>query len=49
MTIRRGEIWIANLDPTQGSEQAGGCPPPRTKKYGILEKCAIDCKITIKT
>lgn len=26
MTIRRGEIWIAGLDPTQGSEQAGVRP-----------------------
>ncbi|MCU0540919.1 MAG: type II toxin-antitoxin system PemK/MazF family toxin [Oscillatoriaceae cyanobacterium Prado104] len=26
MTIGRGEIWIANLDPTQGSEQAGVRP-----------------------
>ncbi|MEG4319808.1 MULTISPECIES: type II toxin-antitoxin system PemK/MazF family toxin [unclassified Microcoleus] len=26
MTIRRGEIWIAALDPTQGSEQAGVRP-----------------------
>ncbi|WP_293334643.1 type II toxin-antitoxin system PemK/MazF family toxin [Microcoleus sp. CAWBG58] len=26
MPIRRGEIWIANLDPTQGSEQAGVRP-----------------------
>lgn len=26
MTIRRGEIWIATLDPTQGSEQAGVRP-----------------------
>ena len=26
MTIRRGEIWIVNLDPTQGSEQAGVRP-----------------------
>ena len=26
MTIRRGEIWIANFDPTQGSEQAGVRP-----------------------
>ncbi|MEG4586302.1 type II toxin-antitoxin system PemK/MazF family toxin [Microcoleus sp. MOSTC5] len=26
MTARRGEIWIANLDPTQGSEQAGVRP-----------------------
>ena len=23
MTIRRGEIWLANLNPTRGSEQAG--------------------------
>jgi mRNA-degrading endonuclease toxin of MazEF toxin-antitoxin module len=23
MKIERGEIWLANLDPTQGSEQAG--------------------------
>ena len=26
MTVRLGEIWIANLDPTQGSEQAGVRP-----------------------
>lgn len=26
MTARRGEIWYANLDPTQGSEQAGVRP-----------------------
>jgi mRNA interferase MazF len=26
MTVRRGETWIANLDPTQGSEQAGVRP-----------------------
>ncbi|MEG5139110.1 MULTISPECIES: type II toxin-antitoxin system PemK/MazF family toxin [unclassified Microcoleus] len=26
MTTRRGEIWIANFDPTQGSEQAGVRP-----------------------
>jgi mRNA interferase MazF len=24
--IRRGEVWLANLDPTQGSEQAGTRP-----------------------
>jgi mRNA interferase MazF len=23
MTIRRGEIWLANLNPTRGSEQTG--------------------------
>ena len=23
MTITRGEVWLANLNPTQGSEQAG--------------------------
>src|SRR5215471_6011775 len=23
MTIKRGEIWLADLDPTRGSEQAG--------------------------
>ena len=23
MEIRRGEIWLANLSPTQGTEQAG--------------------------
>ncbi|MEA2033578.1 MAG: type II toxin-antitoxin system PemK/MazF family toxin [Euryarchaeota archaeon] len=23
MTIRRGEMWLANLNPTRGSEQAG--------------------------
>lgn len=26
MTIEREEIWLANLDPTQGSEQAGTRP-----------------------
>jgi mRNA interferase MazF len=26
MTIRRGEIWLAELNPTRGSEQAGTRP-----------------------
>ena len=26
MTIRRGEIWLADLNPTRGSEQAGVRP-----------------------
>lgn len=26
MKVERGEIWLANLDPTQGSEQAGTRP-----------------------
>jgi mRNA interferase MazF len=26
MTVRRGEIWLANLNPTQGSEQSGTRP-----------------------
>jgi mRNA interferase MazF len=26
MNVRRGEIWLANLDPTRGSEQAGTRP-----------------------
>ncbi len=26
MTIKRGEIWIVNLNPTRGSEQAGTRP-----------------------
>lgn len=26
MNVNRGEIWIAELDPTQGSEQAGRRP-----------------------
>jgi mRNA interferase MazF len=26
MTIKRGEIWLANLNPTRGSEQAGTRP-----------------------
>jgi mRNA interferase MazF len=26
MTITRGEVWLANLNPTQGSEQAGVRP-----------------------
>ena len=24
--LKRGEVWLANLDPTQGSEQAGTRP-----------------------
>lgn len=26
MTVQRGEVWLATLDPTQGSEQAGTRP-----------------------
>jgi len=26
MTVSRGEVWLANLNPTQGSEQAGTRP-----------------------
>ena len=26
MTIKRGDIWLANLNPTRGSEQAGTRP-----------------------
>jgi mRNA interferase MazF len=26
MTVRRGEIWLADLNPTRGSEQAGTRP-----------------------
>jgi len=26
MTVKRGEVWLANLDPTRGSEQAGSRP-----------------------
>jgi len=26
MSFNRGEVWLANLDPTQGSEQAGTRP-----------------------
>ncbi len=26
MIVRRGEVWLANLDPTRGSEQAGTRP-----------------------
>lgn len=26
MNLRRGEIWLANLNPTQGSEQSGTRP-----------------------
>ncbi|MEO1146616.1 MAG: type II toxin-antitoxin system PemK/MazF family toxin [Cyanobacteria bacterium J06638_22] len=26
MTVRRGDVWLANLNPTQGSEQAGTRP-----------------------
>jgi mRNA interferase MazF len=26
MTIKRGEVWLADLEPTRGSEQAGTRP-----------------------
>jgi mRNA interferase MazF len=26
MMVKRGEIWLANLNPVQGSEQAGTLP-----------------------
>ncbi|MEH1901302.1 MAG: type II toxin-antitoxin system PemK/MazF family toxin [Nostoc sp.] len=26
MRVQRGEVWLANLDPTKGSEQAGTRP-----------------------
>jgi mRNA interferase MazF len=26
MTIKRGEVWLASLDPVKGSEQAGTRP-----------------------
>lgn len=26
MTVKRGEVWLADLDPTRGSEQAGTRP-----------------------
>ena len=26
MSFNRGEVWLANLNPTQGSEQAGTRP-----------------------
>jgi mRNA-degrading endonuclease toxin of MazEF toxin-antitoxin module len=26
MTLKRGEIWLATLDPTKGSEQTGTRP-----------------------
>ncbi|MCI0486596.1 MAG: type II toxin-antitoxin system PemK/MazF family toxin [Blastocatellia bacterium] len=26
MTVKRGEVWLTNLDPAQGSEQAGTRP-----------------------
>jgi len=26
MTVQRGDVWLANLNPTRGSEQSGICP-----------------------
>ena len=36
MMVRRGEIWLANLNPTRGSEQAG------TRPVLILQNDAIN-------
>ena len=34
MNVTRGEIWMAELDPTQGSEQAG-------RRLGVLSETAL--------
>ena len=26
MTVKRGDVWLADLNPTRGSEQAGNRP-----------------------
>lgn len=36
MTLKRGEIWLADLDPTRGSEQAG------TRPVLVFQNDAID-------
>ncbi len=34
MEVRRGEVWLANLNPTLGSEQAGIRPVLILQKIG---------------
>ena len=34
MNVTRGEIWMAELDPTQGSEQAG-------RRLGVLSDATL--------
>lgn len=36
MTVKRGEIWLANLNPIRGSEQAG------TRPFLIFQNDAIN-------
>ena len=36
MRVKRGEIWLAEMDPTRGSEQAG------TRPVLILQKVKAD-------
>ncbi len=47
MTIRRGEIWIATLDPTQGSEQAGVRPIIIFQNDAISRYIAVLKKVRI--
>ena len=43
MKVERGEIWLANLDPTKGSEQAG------TRPIIIFQENAISKFTSAKT
>ncbi len=35
MRVQRGEVWLANLDPTKGSEQAGTSLKRQDLEYGV--------------
>ena len=39
MTVKRGEVWLANLSPTRGSEQAGTRPVMIFHHDGALTSC----------
>ena len=40
MSFNRGEVWLANLNPTQGSEQAGTRPViwPQPQKRKLISQ-----------
>ena len=42
MTIKRGDVWLANLNPAQGSEQAGTRPViifQKNTRRAVLPTC----------
>jgi hypothetical protein len=43
MTVKRGEIWLADLNPTRGSEQAGTRSPGTHFSKRLGKQIYDDC------